>query len=185
MEKAAAREEMRARRKALGAEERETLQSQALTRLLSVPELHQAEWVYPFVSCRTEIDTWELIRSLLKQEKQRIAVPRVEGTVMEFVEIHAWQDLQPGTMGILEPVDGEVVAAAHGVMLIPGLAFDRTGNRVGYGAGYYDKYLEQHDGADLYTLAYAFDFQVVDQIGAEAHDRKVDAIVTDQGFYRF
>ncbi len=185
MKKEVAREEMRGRRKTLEAGQRSVLQAQASKRLLSLPELHRAGWIYPFVSCHTEIDTWELIQTILEQGRYRIAVPRVKGTVMEFVEIHTWQDLQPGAMGILEPVDGMVVAAEHGVMLMPGLAFDLDGNRVGYGAGYYDKYLEKHDGADLYTVAYAFDFQVVNQIGAEAHDRKVDAIVTDQRIYRF
>lgn len=180
MEKAEARMMMRVLRNDLKEEERKVLQEKAMKQFLSVPEVQRAEWIYPFVSCRTEIDTRLLIQTLLDMDQYKIAVPRVNGADMEFVAIRSWEDLQPGTMGILEPEDGEIVAAENGIMLMPGLAFDRQGNRVGYGAGYYDRYLALHDNEKLLKIAYAFDFQVVDSIEAEAHDQKVNAIVTDR-----
>lgn len=184
MEKAGLRENMRARRKALGIEAREPLQNLARENLLSMQEFQQAEWIYPFVSCRSEIDTIALIQALLEEGKHSVAVPRVTGENMEFVAIHSMKDLVPGAMQILEPVAGRVVTADEGLMLMPGLAFDLQGNRVGYGAGYYDRYLEQYDNSRLYKVAYAFDFQIVDQIVAEEHDRRVDAIVTDSRIFR-
>lgn len=184
MDKAKARETMRTLRNGLGRAERDVLQDQARSQLLSMPEFQQAEWIYPFVSCRSEIDTISLIRFLLEEGKHSVAVPRVRGNDMEFVAIHSMEELVPGAMRILEPIAGTVITADGGLMLMPGLAFDLQGNRVGYGAGYYDRYLEQYDNNRLYKVAYAFDFQIVDQIQAEGHDRRVDAVVTDSRIVR-
>lgn len=184
MQKAEARSCMKIRRRTLDISDRQVWQVAAIKQLLSLPELQSVKYVYPFVSYGTEIDTVELIRYLLAEEKWRIGVPRVVGEKMEFVEIYSLEDLHPGAMNILEPVTGETLEAGEGLMLMPGLAFDRCGNRVGYGAGYYDKYLEQHSTDALYKLGYAFDFQVIDAIEAEEHDQKVDGIVTERGIYR-
>lgn len=184
MQKAEARSCMRIRRKALDLSDRQEWQSAAMKQLLSLPELHSAACVYPFVSCGTEIDTLEIIRYLLAEGKQRLGVPRVAGEQMEFIEIYSLDNLRPGTMNILEPIEGGIMEAREGIMLMPGLAFDRLGNRVGYGAGYYDKYLGQYDTGNLYKVAYAFDFQVMDMIEAEEHDQKVDCIVTERSIYR-
>lgn len=185
MEKEKVRKSMRARRKALKTEEREDLQKQAQKNLFSLHEFRQAEWIFPFVSCGTEIDTMALIRAVLVEGKHHLAVPRVIGEEMEFVAIHSIQDLVPGAMQILEPTGGQIVIANEGLMLMPGLAFDLQGNRVGYGAGYYDRYLEKYDSSKLYKVAYAFDFQIVDHIVAEEHDRRVEAVVTDRRILQF
>ena len=184
MQKTDARSCMRLRRKELDLSDRQKWQAAAMKRLLSLPELQRAECVYPFVSCGTEIDTLEIIRCLLAEGKQRVGVPRVTGEQMEFIEIHSLDDLHPSTMNILEPLEGDIMEAREGLMLMPGLAFDRLGNRVGYGAGYSDRYLERYDTDCLYKVGYAFDFQVIDTIEAEEHDRKVDCIVTDRNIYR-
>lgn len=175
---------MRRRRKELDLSDRKKWQAAAMKHLLSLPELQMAACVYPFVSTGTEIDTLEIIRHLLAEGKQRIGVPRVTGEHMEFMEIHSLTDLRPGAMNILEPVEGDIMEAGDGLILMPGLAFDRLGNRLGYGAGYYDQYLERYDTDRLYKVGYAFDFQVIDTIEAEEHDRKIDCIVTDRNIYR-
>lgn len=185
MEKEKARNSMRARRKALEPVERDSLQKLARKNLLSMQEFRKAEWIFPFVSCGTEIDTIALIQAVLEEGNHRLAVPRVRGEEMEFVAIHSIQDLVPGAMQILEPAGGRIVIAREGLMLMPGLAFDLQGNRVGYGAGYYDRYLEKQDNSNLYKVAYAFDFQIVDRIAAEDHDRRVDAVVTDRRILQF
>lgn len=184
MQKAEARSCMRLRRKTLALSDRKKWQAAAMKQLLSLTELQRAACVYPFVSCGTEIDTLEMIQYLLAEGKQRVGVPRVTGEQMEFIEIHSLADLHPSTMNILEPLEGNTMEAREGLMLMPGLAFDRLGNRVGYGAGYYDRYLEQYDTDRLYKVGYAFDFQVIDTIEAEEHDRKVDCIVTERNIYR-
>lgn len=181
MTKQEARRVMKQRRDELTVEERSRREQSARERFLGWLEEQETDWVYPFVSCRTEMDTRGLIRVLLEQARRpwRVAVPRVTGDQMEFVEIKQMEELQPGAMGILEPVTGNIVKADQGIMLLPGLAFDVEGNRVGYGAGYYDRYLEQHDSCFLTKVGYAFAFQIVDRIEAEVYDRKVDMVITD------
>lgn len=183
MQKAEIRRDMRLRRKTLDSSDRQKWQKAAMKNLLSLPELQRVACIYSFVSCGTEIDTLEIIRYLLAEEKHRVGVPRVTGEQMEFMEIHSLDDLHPGTMNILEPIDGNIMEAREGLMLMPGLAFDRLGNRVGYGAGYYDKYLEQYDTGNLYKVGYAFDFQVLDEISTEEHDHRVNCIVTEHNIY--
>lgn len=185
MEKAEARERMRILRGSLDSTKREKLQNQAQKRLLAMPEWREAKWVYPFVSCRTEIDTISLLRVLLAEGKYAVALPRVVGKNMEFVAVSSMQELVPGRYGILEPKAGTVVTAREGFLLMPGLAFDLQGNRVGYGAGFYDRYLEQNDCRGLFKVGYAFDFQVLDAVRAEVHDRRVDAVVTEERVLRF
>lgn len=184
MEKDKAREIMSGRRKALSSHGREVLQKRAQKNLLSMWEWRQAEWIYPFVSCRSEIGTLGLIQELLSEGKHQIAVPRVRGEEMDFIHLLSMQELVPGAMQILEPAGGQVVTAKEGIMLMPGLAFDLQGNRVGYGAGFYDRYLEKYGKNSLYKVAYAYDFQVVDQISAEEHDIRVDAVVTERRILR-
>lgn len=184
MEKSEARECMRLLRGSLDSTEREKLQYQAQKRLLSMPEWREAKWVYPFVSCRTEIDTLSFLRIVLAEGRHAVAVPRVVGKKMEFVAISSMQELVPGKFGILEPKAGKIVTAREGFLLMPGLAFDLEGNRVGYGAGFYDRYLEENECKGLFKAGYAFDFQVVDTIRREEHDRQVDAVVTDQRVIR-
>lgn len=183
MTKQEARKIMKRRRKELAGDERARCEEKAREHFLQWLEKQGTGWVYPFVSCGTEIDTICLIRNLLEQRQAlwRVAVPKVTGDRMVFVEITELGNLKPGAMGILEPEKGRIVEAGSGVMLLPGLAFDVTGNRVGYGAGFYDRYLEQYDGEQLIKAGYAFSFQLVDHIEAEEHDRMVDYVITDAG----
>lgn len=180
MTKEEAREQMKYLRQNLSADRR-LLQEEKMRELLfSMKEMKQAVWVYPFVSYGTEIDTIEIIRRLIREGNSRVAVPKVNGKQMKFYEIRSLDDLKPGYMGIPEPVTTKEVTADRGIMLMPGLAFDYDRNRVGYGAGFYDRYLEQYSTSELKTIGIAFEFQVVSQIEVEAHDRKPDCIVTDQ-----
>lgn len=91
-----------------------------------------------------------------------------------YIELH--MDNQPSN----EP--SNKTSLFNKVMLLPGLAFDRSGNRIGYGAGFYDRYLSTHLDTCFYKIAVAFDFQIVDNITADEFDVKVDAILTPTEF---
>ena len=179
MTKQEARERMKRLRKELSNEEREKKNKAIRDCLLKFMEEQEKNWFFPFVSYGTEVDTLELIRIVLEEGKMQVAVPRVEGKDMDFYVIHSMEDLQPGYQGIPEPVTSESVLAADGIMLLPGLAFDREKNRVGYGGGFYDRYLEKCDSSQLVTVAAAYDFQIVDRIVAEEFDRRPQWIITD------
>ena len=77
---------------------------------------------------------------------KEIAVPKVQGLDMIFYKLTDFAQLEPGYYGIPEPVSGEIVQWEDALMIMPGVAFDRQNHRVGYGGGFYDRYLEKHPG---------------------------------------
>jgi len=109
-----------------------------------------------------------------------VALPRVQGDRMEMFVTGSREELVPGAFGVLEPSDSAVPMepSAIDVILVPGLAFDRSGGRLGRGKGYYDKYLA---GASGLKVGVCFDEQIVGTIPHEAHDRAMDAVVTPSG----
>ena len=107
---------------------------------------------------------------------KHVAVPKVQGEIMHFYEITALSDCVPGAFGILEPAGEEKDRiATPGFMLVPGLAFDKNGNRLGYGGGFYDKYLASHE--EIITAALGYDFQIVEKVPSESHDRRMDYLI--------
>lgn len=181
---------MKQKRSIMTEEERKRQEQAVAKRLFTLREWSRVEWFYPFVSYGTELDTLNILEYVLKHpvsgKMLRVAVPRVEGREMDFYEIHSMEDLEPGYQGILEPkANCPKVEAREGFMLLPGLAFDRKGNRVGYGGGYYDRYLERYGGERLLTVAVAFDYQVVDHIEGEVYDIRPQVILTSQSEMRF
>lgn len=148
-------------------------------KLEELPCFKEADTVYCYVSYNQEVDTRNLIKRTLELGKE-VAVPRVEGNEIEFYKISDLTDLNRGYQGILEPSGSEILTASKVLMIFPGLAFDLEKNRVGYGGGFYDRYLESHQNISFEKTALAFDFQVMDAIETFHFDEKVDRIVTDK-----
>ncbi len=180
MTKQAARDRMRGLRKELSGRERESRDQAIRENVLKFLAEQRKLWLFSFVSYGTEPDTCGIIRHVLAEGKRKVAVPRVEGREMEFYRITFMDELQPGYQGIPEPVTAECVRAEDGVMLLPGLAFDLEKNRVGYGGGFYDRYLEKCNMKLLTTVGIAYDFQIVDRINTEPFDCRVQWMITDK-----
>lgn len=145
-----------------------------------------ADMVFVYASYKSEVETKEIIQGAFRQGK-RVAVPKVHGTKMFFYEIKSWEDLFPGYQGILEPQNTNkepIVPASNHIMLIPGAVFDRKGNRIGYGGGFYDQYLDriyETYGYLPYCMALAFACQIYGgKIPAEEHDKKMDCVLTER-----
>lgn len=171
------RRQMRAIRKAVA--DRTEKSRQILDNLRRVPVFQKAGCLFLYVSCQTEVETREWIPALLA-EGRSVAVPKVTGSEMAFYAISSMEDLAPGAYGILEPkADGRLVMPDAGsCMLLPGLAFDEAGHRMGYGGGYYDRYLEHHPHCS--TIAVAYEAQVIREVPVEPHDRILQWIVTEE-----
>ena len=169
------RRDMKARRNALTDEEKSHAAANCLSKLKELSEFINADWIYAYIACRNELETADIIKWCLSHEKH-VAVPKVHGEIMYFYEITSLSDCVPGAFGILEPVGEEKdKVKAPGFMLVPGLAFDKKGNRLGYGGGFYDKYLASHEG--MITAALGYDFQIVERVPSEAHDRRMDYLI--------
>lgn len=173
------RAQIRAQRREMNADWRDGASQTILSRLEALPVFQHARCVQTYVALRYEVDTHELIRRMLRGGKQ-VVVPRVAGenTLQQYF-INDFTELQAGAFGIPEPPsDSDRLAALESfdLVLVPGLAFDRTGHRLGAGKGYYDRFLA---GLQVPKIALAFAFQLVERVPIEPHDQRVDIIVTE------
>ena len=153
-------------------------------RLSTLDEFKNAKTIFFFASFRTEVDTIELIKKSFSEGK-RVVLPKVdkEKHMLFIYEIKSIDELKPEYMGIPEPAvlsdDRKVDINDVDIVIIPGAAFDETGNRIGYGAGYYDMLLSGLT-RNIPIIAPAYEEQVTDSIPSEPHDIKVSIIVTDR-----
>lgn len=183
-DKAPLRSAARAARNALEAAWRTGSSAAIARRILDLPELPAASVVTAYVSIGSEVETRGLLRSLIEL-KGAVALPRLDAEtgLLEhyFVEDPELGGLVPGPYGIFEPPARaglrKLGAERVELALMPGLAFDRTGGRLGMGAGHYDRFLARSRPALLCGLA--FSCQLMERIPMEAHDVRVDAIATE------
>ncbi len=147
-------------------------------RLFNLEKYKKSKTVMYFVSFNNEVDTHEMIRSALKNKT--VIIPKVIHHDIEPSIIIDFDNLMPsGKFNIPEPI--EIMKIAHkniNLVLVPGIAFDREGYRLGYGFGFYDKFLNKTPKA--VKIGLAFDFQIVDKVPREEHDVPVDFIVTEE-----
>lgn len=135
----------------------------------------------PFMN---EVQTEQVARRALADGKH-LAFPRITGDTMQFVTVTDPADMAPGAFGIPEPVGGEVLGLGSiDLLVVPGVAFDLAGHRLGYGKGYYDRMLG--DCADtLERIGFAYEFQLVDRLPVAGHDCRLTQLVTEQRLLRF
>jgi 5-formyltetrahydrofolate cyclo-ligase len=147
-------------------------------RLFSLPAFKSAHTVMFFASFRSEVDTIPMIRRALASGK-RIVLPKVKGKELELYEIrNTDSDVSPGAWGIPEPHESAPAKLdAIDVIIVPGAAFDEQGNRLGYGAGFYDKLLSAFKKL---TVALAFEEQIVPKVPVDLHDVPIMKIVTEK-----
>ena len=133
--------------------------------------------VYAYLSYNQEVRTDNLIRRAL-QDGKRVAVPKVYGSEMRFIWLDDPDLVAPGAYNIPEPIaDGPVADDKKSLVLMPGLAFDSNGHRLGYGGGFYDRFLAEEKEHKLVALCYGF--QLLDHLETEAHDIPVDLVIAD------
>lgn len=177
------RKEYLEKRNKLSAEKRDKASEKITERLLKMPEVKDAPTVFVYASHKSEVSTKRLIQTLLS-EGRKVALPKVNGEEMAFYEISSWDDLFPGYQGILEPQVREAEAVrphSRDVMLLPGACFDYAGNRIGYGGGYYDRYLKSLPGKKPTLIGLAFYKQVYPTfLPAEPHDETLTYVVTEK-----
>ena len=182
------RGELLKKRDAIPAEVRRAKDRLIRGNLLALEEIGNAKTLFFFASFRSEVDTIEMMRELLGQCK-RIVLPKVDTDkhVLVLYEIREMEELSAGYMGIPEPsVTTEDRAVGVGdvdAVIIPGAGFDASGNRIGYGGGYYDRLLATL-GKEVPVIAPAYEEQLVESIPSEPHDVRISMIVTDRRVIR-
>lgn len=175
MDKKLLRQQIREKKRAMTPAEIEE-KSETLTRLfLESPAYRQAKSLYAYLPYNQEVRTWAIIEAALADGKT-VAVPKVYGDTMRFIVLEGLDGIEKGYCGIPEPAADEPVADdPDALVLMPGLAFTRSGDRMGYGGGYYDKFLSAERSHP--TLALCFDFQIVESIPTDTYDIPVDTVL--------
>jgi 5-formyltetrahydrofolate cyclo-ligase len=149
-------------------------------KLISHPFFVSSNVIYCYVDYRQEVGTCKIIEAAWKWNK-KVAVPLVEGEEMQFYYIEDFSDLSEGYRGILEPQPMFPANDDEALVIMPGAAFDLNRNRIGYGKGYYDKFLSGHP--NYHTIAVAFELQVLEQIPSELYDIRPEVLITEERIY--
>lgn len=163
--------------------------SQAIVdRFMALPEYAAANTVMFYVDVRDEVRTRQALPAAVASAK-RIVIPYCVDGELELFHLESMQELEVGMYKILEPRDELRTVAAKrlrpedlDLIMVPGVAFDRTGGRTGHGKGYYDKLLE-HARVDAPLVALAFECQMFPEIPCESHDIYMDQVVTELAVY--
>lgn len=176
------RRDMKARRVNMPADEVARASEQIRRHLLGLEQLREAASVFVYISIGNEPDTHELVRQLFAMGK-RISVPRLDAdSRMRGHVITSLDDLKPAgaeQYRTLVPPPDAPVEPLPVITLVPGLAFTKTGRRLGMGGGHYDRYLADHPTTLAIGLCYAW--QIIHELPHEPHDRPVNMLVTEAG----
>ena len=175
MDKKELRRTIRERKRAM-TEEEIVSRSEALGVLFAQSEAYKAaKTIYGYLPYNQEVRTVPMLEQALKDGK-RVAVPKVYGDEMKFLYLDDLSKVSKGYAGIPEPIADEPVADDEtALVLMPGLAFDPAGHRIGYGGGFYDKFLAAEPNHP--TLALCYEFQMLPELHTEEHDIPVDTVL--------
>lgn len=184
------RKEAKSYRKILTKNDRLNKSIAVISNLKALKEFQKADVILMYASLPNEVETLKLMDELLAEDTKQIYCPVTRGDEMEFYKISSLEDLKEGNFNVLEPEPNDELRlmtkdTVNYCMLMPGLMFDKQGNRLGYGKGYYDKYLAKlPKDVNFTTIALSYEEMVKDAIPAEETDWKADYIVTENGIYK-
>ena len=175
MNKQELRKAIRARKRAMTEEEIERRSRSLCQKFLESDAYQACRTLYGYLPYNQEVRTVPILAQALADGKQ-VAVPKVYGDDMKFIVLTDLTQVSRGYAGIPEPIADEPVAEDEtALVLMPGLAFDPQGHRIGYGGGFYDKFLSREPNHP--TLALCYEFQMVEHLETEEFDIPVDTVI--------
>lgn len=184
--KEALRADLRGRLSSLLPDQASSAAARVTDRVLALPEVVEARGVLTCLSFGDEVDTWTLVERL-QTPSRRVLVPRADPADHQL-HVHPYPcNLRKLSFGLQQPPRGTpevpegTVDEAVDVVLVLGLGFDSRGYRLGYGSGYFDRFLARHD---LLAIGLAFEMQILDEIPNEAHDIPMSVVVTEDAVRR-
>lgn len=170
---------------------REEKSNEILHTLYGMKQYKEARILLAYADYQSEVITTPLIIKALAENKQ-VFTPRVNEDEMEFYRISGIEHLAKGYKGIREPIGNNgftdgidagdfFIKNAKPLMVMPGAVFDKEGHRIGYGKGFYDRYLKRFNeaGIDVYKIALCYECQLLEKIPDESHDVGADVIITE------
>lgn len=156
----------------------------AQARVLALPQFAAASVVGLYSPVWNEVYTEEIFR-VAREAGKRVAYPRIDGHGLEFIDVAEMGELCPGAFGILEPCGSRVVPlSALELVVVPGVAFDLDGFRLGYGKGFYDRVLSGCEQRAL-LVGLCYELQLLDALPVESHDVRMDLVATEERTLQF
>lgn len=144
------------------------------SRFLTTDAYQKAQTIYGYLSYNQEVRTMPILEQALRDGK-KVALPKCYGPEMRFIYVEDLTRIRKSSCGVPEPLDDVPIADDEtALVLMPGMAFDQSGHRMGYGGGYYDRFLSAQPHHP--TIALCYDFQVVEQLPTDAFDIPVDQL---------
>ena len=175
MNKQELRRSIREKKRAMTSEEIDLRSSKLMELFLGSEAYRNAKTIYGYLPYNQEVRTVPMLEQALKDGK-RVAVPKCYGDEMRFIFMEDLSKVEKGYANIPEPIaDGPIADDKTALVLMPGLAFDPQGHRIGYGGGFYDKFLAQEP--DHPTLALCYAFQMLPHLETEEFDIPVDCVL--------
>jgi len=173
--KAALRRVMLAERDLMEAELKKKSDEALLAKISEILKSRNATTVHTYLPMGSEIDLRPLINSLLKDGITVVAPRSLQKPKLQHLVLQSLQQLDAGPFGTSHPAQSSEYTGSYDVIIVPGLAFDQSGYRLGYGAGYYDHFLAEHPKA--FKIGLCYPFQVIEKVPVETHDIKVDHVI--------
>lgn len=177
------RAELKEKRASLSRERRKEYSRRICDNLRAFIKTEKPKAIYFYYPLGSEVNLLPLAEELLSEgfstEGRMIAFPRTCGETMDFYPVTSLSDFAEGSFHIMEPVGEAPLTEKEPLVLVPGLGFDRKGNRMGYGKGFYDRYFARFPSCR--KIGASFETQIIEEIPAEPHDIFMDFIVTEKG----
>lgn len=171
-------------RNSLSVKERKEKSAKIWEQLKKEEAFQDAQILLVYMDYRSEVMTTGLVEELIASGEKRIFAPKVEGMDIQFYEVFGMKDFEEGYQGIREPLKdkarlftNKISQEEECMILVPGAVFDRQRGRMGYGKGFYDRYLASFPA--LYSTALAFECQITKKVPVEEHDIRPNMIITD------
>ena len=174
MNKKVLREKYLNLRKNINKENKRKYDNDIFNKVINLEEYKESKLVLIYVSLKYEVDTFKLIEHTLNIAK-KVAVPKCEGDNIVFYEIKSLKDLEEGSFRILEPkANKPITDFNNSICIIPGVAFDKQNNRIGYGKGFYDRFLKNYKGI---KIGLTYRECICDKIDSDINDIKMDKVI--------
>ena len=175
MDKTALRRSIREKKRAMTQEQIISASADLGAQFAACALYKQAKTIYGYLPYNQEVRTVPMLEQALREGKQ-VAVPKVYGDEMKFIYLTDLSQVDTGYAGIPEPIaDAPVADDPTALVLMPGLAFDPQGHRIGYGGGFYDKFLAKEPNHP--TVALCYGFQMLDALETQDHDIPVNLVL--------
>lgn len=175
MDKKELRSKIREQKRAMTPQQIESASQKLVELFLATEQYRQAKTIYGYLPYNQEVRTVPLLEQALADGK-KVAVPKIYGDEMRFIYLADLNQVEKGYSGILEPIEnGPLGDDPTALVLMPGIAFDKEGHRIGYGGGFYDRFLAKEPEHPTLALCYAF--QMLPKLETEEFDIPVDCVL--------